>query len=200
MAKTVDYYASLISPWTYLGSQRLEQIAAKHGATVRIFPVDFGVVFPATGGLPLAKRAPERQRYRLMELERWRKHLGVKLTIHPKFFPANENLAAQATWVLKLEQGDPAAIKLAHAVLRAVWAEEKNIADPDTLKDVIAGAGFDADALLAKAAAPEIAERRKQESEAAVARGVFGAPSFVYNDEIFWGQDRLEFLDRALAH
>ena len=199
MAKIVDYYASLISPWTYLGSQRLEQIAAKHGATLRIFPVDFGVVFPATGGLPLAKRAPERQRYRLMELERWRKHLGAPLVMHPKFFPANESLAAQAVWVLKLEQGDAAAIKLAHAVLRAVWVEEKNIADPDTLKGVIVGAGFDGDALLAKAALPETAERRKKESEAAVARGVFGAPSFVYNDEIFWGQDRLEFLDRALA-
>jgi carboxymethylenebutenolidase len=199
MAKIVDYYASLISPWTYFGSQRIEQIAAKHGATLRIIPVDFGVVFPATGGLPLAKRAPERQRYRLMELERWRKHLNMPLVMHPKFFPANENLAAQAVWALKLEQGDAAAIKLAHAVLRAVWTEEKNIADPDALKGVIAGAGFDGDALLAKAAAPEMAERRKKESEAAVARGVFGAPSFVYKDEIFWGQDRLEFLDRALA-
>ncbi|MEO8559980.1 MAG: 2-hydroxychromene-2-carboxylate isomerase [Rhodospirillales bacterium] len=199
MSKTVDYYVTLISPWTYLGSQRFEQIVKKHGATVRIFPVDFGVIFPATGGLPLAKRAPERQKYRLMELERWRKYLGVPLTIHPKFFPANEAQAASATWALKLEQGDAAALKLAHAVLRAVWAEEKNVADPETLKGIIAGAGFDAEALMGKAAAPEIAERRKSESEAAIARGVFGAPSFVYKDEVFWGQDRLEFLDRALA-
>ncbi len=199
MAKTIDYYVSLISPWTYLGSQRLEQIAKKHSATVRIFPVDFGTVFAATGGLPLAKRAPERQKYRLMELARWPKHLGVKLNIHPKFFPASEALAAQCAWVLKLEQGDEAALKLSHAVLRAVWAEDKNIADPVTLKEIIAGLGFDAEALIVKGAAPEMAERRKQESEAAVARGVFGAPSFVYKDEIFWGQDRLEFLDRALA-
>jgi len=199
LAKTVDYYVTLISPWTYLGSARFEQIAARHGATVRIFPVDFGIVFAATGGLPLAKRAPERQRYRLMELERWRKHLGVPLNVHPKFFPANEAQAAHCAWVLKLEQGDAAAMKFSHAVLRAVWAEEKNIADPDTLKAIVAGCGFDAEALMRKAAAPEIAERRKKESEAAIARGVFGAPSFVYKDELFWGQDRLEFLDRALA-
>jgi carboxymethylenebutenolidase len=134
-----------------------------------------------------------------MELERWRKHLGIKLNMHPKFFPANEALAAGCVWALKLEQGDAAAIKLAHAVLRAVWAEDKDIADPQTLKGIIAANGFDADKLLAKGASPEMVERRKQESEAAVARGVFGAPSFVYKDEIFWGQDRLEFLDRALA-
>ncbi len=198
MAKTIDYYATLISPWTYLGSQRFEQIVKNYGAKVRIFPVDFGVVFAATGGLPLAKRAPERQRYRLMELERWRKHLGVPLHVHPKFFPANEALAAGCAWVLKLEQSEESALALSHAVLRAVWAEEKNIADPATLKEIIAGLGFDAVAVMAKGAAPEIAERRKQESEAAIARGVFGAPSFVYNDELFWGQDRLEFLDRAL--
>lgn len=199
MAKIVDYYVALISPWTYLGSQRVEQIAARHKADVRIFPIDLGVVFPVTGGLPLAKRAPQRQKYRLMELERWRKHLGVKLNIYPKFFPANEALAAACVWVVKLEQGEAAAIRLAHAVLRAVWAEDKNIADPDTLKAIIADAGFDAAALMIKAAAPQIAERRKQESEAAIERGVFGAPTFIYNDEVFWGQDRLEFLDRALA-
>jgi 2-hydroxychromene-2-carboxylate isomerase len=84
-------------------------------------------------------------------------------------------------------------------VLRAVWAEEKNIADPETVKGIIADCGFDAGALMQQAAAPEIAERRRKESEAAVVRGVFGAPTFVYNEELFWGQDRLEFLDRALA-
>lgn len=199
MTKTVDYYVTLISPWTYLGSTRFEQIAARHDATVRLFAVDFGVIFPATGGLPLARRAPERQKYRLMELERWRRYLDMKLTLHPKFFPADETLAAGCVWALKLEQGDAAAIRLAHAVLRAVWAEEKNIADADTLHGIVQGAGFDADKLLAKGAAPELADRRKQESAAAIARGVFGAPSFVYNDEIFWGQDRLDFLDRALA-
>jgi 2-hydroxychromene-2-carboxylate isomerase len=199
LAKTVDYYVTLISPWTYLGSARFEQIAARYNLDIRIFPVDFGIVFAATGGLPLAKRAPERQRYRLMELERWRKHLGVPLHVHPKFFPANEAQAAHCTWVLKLEQGDAAAMKLSHAVLRAVWAEEKNIADPETLKAIIAASGLDAEGLMRKAAAPEIAERRKKESEAAIARGVFGAPSFVYNEELFWGQDRLDFLERALA-
>ncbi len=87
MAKHVDYYVSLNSPWTYLGSKRFEAIAAKHKADVTIWPVDFGSVFAVSGGLPLPKRAPQRQAYRMMELKRWRDHLGVKTTLEPKFFP-----------------------------------------------------------------------------------------------------------------
>ena len=94
MTKTIDFYLSLISPWTYLGSGRLEEIARAHGAQVRVKPVDYGAIFPKTGGLPLAKRAPERQAYRLVELQRWSKALGLPLNLHPKFFPAVEQLAA----------------------------------------------------------------------------------------------------------
>jgi len=93
MALHIDYYASLNSPWTHLGAQRLEALAARHRAEVRIFPVNFGVIFPASGGLPLPKRAPQRQAYRLMELERWRAHLGIPIHIKPRFFPANETQA-----------------------------------------------------------------------------------------------------------
>ncbi len=95
MPKHVDYYVSLNSPWTYLGSKRLEAMTQKHGATVTIWPVDFGSVFAVSGGLPLPKRAPQRQVYRMMELKRWRDRLGVKLTLDPKFFPANEAPAAR---------------------------------------------------------------------------------------------------------
>src|SRR4029078_6492345 len=95
MAKHVDYYVSLNSPWTYLASKRLEAMAAKHGADVTIWPVDFGAVFAASGGFPLPKRSPQRQAYRMMELKRWRDHLGIKLTLEPKFFPADEGPAAR---------------------------------------------------------------------------------------------------------
>ena len=116
MAKHVDYYVSLNSPWTYLGSKRFEAMAQKHGADVTIWPVDFGSVFAVSGGLPLPKRAPQRQAYRMMELKRWRDHLGVKITLEPKYFPSNEVPAAQCVIALR-EQGRMAdAIKLAHAV------------------------------------------------------------------------------------
>lgn len=199
MAKHVDYYVSLNSPWTYLGSKRFEAIARKHGADVTIWPVDFGSVFSVSGGLPLPKRAPQRQAYRMMELKRWRDHLGVKTTLEPKFFPANEVPAAKCVIALR-EQGRMAdSIKLAHAVLAALWAEEKDTGDPATLRAIIAACGLDADALMLASQAQEIAGKREAYTKHAIDQGVFGAPSFVIDGEIFWGQDRLDFVDRKLA-
>ncbi len=199
MAKHVDYYVSLNSPWTYLGIKRFEAMTKKYGAEVTIWPVDFGSVFAVSGGLPLPKRAPQRQAYRMMELKRWRDHLGVKTTLEPKFFPANEVPAAKCVIALR-EQGRMAdAIKLAHAVLTGLWAEEKNTGDPATLKEIIAGCGLDAEAVVAASEAPALADKREAYTKHAIAQGVFGAPSFVIDGEIFWGQDRLDFVDRKLA-
>lgn len=199
MNKRIDYYFSLISPWTHLGARRLEQIATRHGASIHPMPVDFGRIFPATGGLPLAKRAPERQKYRMMELIRWRDFLGVPVNLQPKYFPAAERQAALATVAARQAHGDEAALKLAHAVLGAVWAEERNIAEPATLEQLIDRAGLNGAAVLKAAAGPDVAAAYDADIEAALRRGVFGAPTYVYRDELFWGQDRLEFLDRALA-
>jgi 2-hydroxychromene-2-carboxylate isomerase len=199
MPKHVDYYVSLNSPWTYLGSKRFDAMAQKYGATVTIWPVDFGSVFAVSGGLPLPKRAPQRQTYRMMELKRWRDHLGVKTTLEPKYFPSNELPAAKCVIALR-EQGRMAdAIKLAHAVLEGLWAEEKNPGDPATLKAIIAGCGLDADAVMKAGEASDMANKREEYTKAAIAKGVFGAPSFVIDGEIFWGQDRLDFVDRKLA-
>jgi 2-hydroxychromene-2-carboxylate isomerase len=199
MAKHVDYYVSLNSPWTYLGSKRFEVISAKHGAYVTIWPVDFGSVFAVSGGLPLPKRAPQRQAYRMMELKRWRDHLAVKVNLEPKFFPANEVPAAKCVIALR-EQGRMAdAVKLAHAVLNALWAEEKNTGDATTLQAIIVGCGLDAASVMKASEAPGIAEKREAYTRHAIEQGVFGAPSFVIDGEIFWGQDRLDFVDRKLA-
>jgi 2-hydroxychromene-2-carboxylate isomerase len=199
MAKHVDYYVSLNSPWTYLGSMRFEAMAKKHGAHVSIWPVDFGSVFAVSGGLPLPKRAPQRQAYRMMELKRWRDHLGVPLTLEPKFFPANEVPAAKCVIALREFGRMPDAIKLAHAVLRALWAEEKDTGDPATLRAIIAGCGLDADLIMKSAEAPGMAEKRESYTKYAIDQGVFGAPSYVIDREIFWGQDRLDFVERKLA-
>ncbi len=199
MAKHVDYYVSLNSPWTYLASKRFEAMAQKHNASVTIWPVDFGSVFAVSGGLPLPKRSPQRQAYRMMELKRWRDHLGIALTLEPKYFPADEVPAARCVIALR-EQGRMAdAIKLAHAVLSALWTEEKNTGDPATLKAIIAACGLDADAVMQAGAAPETAAKRDEYTKAAIDSGVFGAPFFIIDGERFWGQDRLDFVERKLA-
>jgi 2-hydroxychromene-2-carboxylate isomerase len=199
LAQHIDYYASLNSPWTHLGAARIEALAAKHGATMRIYPVDFGTVFAGSGGLPLPKRAPQRQAYRMMELRRWRDFLGVPINVEPKFFPSSEALSASCVIALRETQGDAPAIRLAHRVLKAVWQDELNPGDAATLAKLIAEVGLDADAVMQLGAEPRWTERRNADTQAALARGVFGAPSYVIGDEIFWGQDRLEFVDRKLA-
>jgi 2-hydroxychromene-2-carboxylate isomerase len=199
LALHVDYYASLNSPWTHLGAARIEAVVRKYGATMRIYPVDFGTIFPASGGLPLPKRAPQRQAYRLQELARWREAIGEPIHIQPKFFPANELPPATAVIAVRETIGDTQAIALAHRVLKALSQEEKNTADPDVLSGLIREVGLDPGAVLALAADPQWAERRMADTRAALDRGVFGAPTYVIGDDIFWGQDRLEFVEKRLA-
>jgi carboxymethylenebutenolidase len=198
MTKTIDYYCSLQSPWTYLGHQRLYAMATKYDAAIHIRPVDFATVFPATGGLPLPKRSPQRQAYRMQELKRWRQFLGLPLTLQPQYFPASERLAAGMVIALRDTQPEQA-LTLAGAVLRAVWAEERDIGDRATLLAIAAENALDGSALLAEAEQDKYSDIIARDSQAAISRGVFGAPSYVYDDEVFWGQDRLDFLERALA-
>ncbi len=196
MPKAIDYYLSLQSPWTYLGSARLQAMAAELGAVVNVMPINFGTIFPASGGLPLAKRAPQRQAYRLTELSRWRDHLGVALNLEPRFFPVDERAAVGL--VIAARQAGADCLSLSHAVLRAVWAEERDIADPATLAAIADECGLAGNDLVAAADSEDIAETYRVDTESALARGVFGAPTYVYNNELFWGQDRLDFLERAL--
>jgi 2-hydroxychromene-2-carboxylate isomerase len=199
MALHIDYYVSLNSPWTHLGAARIEAMAMAHNATLRIYPVDFGAVFAASGGLPLPKRSPQRQAYRLQELARWRDHLGIPIVIQPKFFPADEKLSAGCVIAVRETIGDQPAIKLAHRILKALWQEEKNPADPATLAGLITDVDLDADRVMKLGGEPRWAERREADTHAALDRNVFGAPSYVIGDDIFWGQDRLGFVERRLA-
>jgi 2-hydroxychromene-2-carboxylate isomerase len=199
MALHIDYYVSLNSPWTHLGAARIEAMAMASNATMRIYPVDFGTIFAASGGLPLPKRSPQRQAYRLQELARWRDHLGIPIHVQPKFFPAAEMPSAGCVIALRETVGDQPAIKLAHRILRAVWQDEKNPGDLAVLAELIAETGQDPDQVIKLGSDPKWAERRAADGQAALDRGVFGAPSYVIGDEIFWGQDRLEFVQRRLA-
>jgi 2-hydroxychromene-2-carboxylate isomerase len=199
MALHIDYYVSLNSPWTHLGAARIEAMAMAHDASLRIYPVDFGAIFAASGGLPLPKRSPQRQAYRLQELARWRDHLGIPIVVQPKFFPADEKLSAGSVLAVRETIGHQPAIKLAHRILKALWQEEKNPADPATLAGLITDIDLDADRVMKLGAEPRWAERREADTRAALDRNVFGAPSYVIGDDIFWGQDRLGFVERRLA-
>lgn len=197
MSKVIDYYLTLNSPWSYLGTQRLADIAERHGAQVRVKPTNFGEVFSRTGGLPLPKRAPERQAYRLVELKRWSEYLGIPINPQPDHFPAPEQIAAGMVIAAGETDGQPLA--LAQAFGRAMWEQQRDISDTATCEAIAIETGHHAAELLAKAQEPATAARHQALTEEAIARGVFGAPSYVYRDEIFWGQDRLDFLDRALS-
>ena len=198
MPKLIDYYFTPISPYTYLGHERLLEIAARHGAAIAVKPVDYGRIFPVSGGLPLKQRAPQRQAYRLFELERWSKHLGKPINVKPKFFPVSPDAAAR--WIIAAQvQGDTDALRLAGALFRAVWAEERDISDEPTLASIATEQRLDPALLAAGAASPDAASRYDALTQEAIERQIFGAPTYVYRDEPFWGQDRLDFLDRALA-
>lgn len=196
MAKVVDYYLFMISPFAYLGGPRLQEIARRHGAELRVKPIDMATVFPETGGVPMAKRAPARLDYRLAELRRWRDHLGLPLNIKPAHFPVPHETAARMV-IAAGDGGDAAG--LAQAILTATWAEERDVSDAGTLEEIAGATGHDGAALLAAAERQETATAYAAFSREAVSRGVFGSPSYVYGGEVYWGQDRLDFLDRALA-
>jgi 2-hydroxychromene-2-carboxylate isomerase len=198
MNKQIDYFLFPNSPYAYLGHARLVLIARQHGAAINVKPMDAAKVFPVSGGLPLAKRAPQRLAYRLVELKRWREYLGVPLNLEPKFFPVAGDPSARL--IIAAEEVSPAAaLDIAGRVLKAVWAEDRNIADEATRVAIGNEAGLDGAALVARAQTEEIGARYDRYSQEAIDRQVFGAPTYFYRDEWFWGQDRLDFLERALV-
>ena len=198
MPLTIDYYFAPQSPWTYLGHARLTALAAQFKAQVNVLPVDLGgKVFPISGGLPLGARAPQRQAYRLVELKRFSEFLNQPLHIKPKYFPVAGDDAARLIIAVRQHEGDAAAMKITAAVLAAVWAQERNIADGKLLAELLAEQGLDA-ACMDKSQTQVVQEKYEAYTEQAIAAGVFGAPSYVVDGEIFWGQDRLDFLERRL--
>ena len=195
MRLVVDYYFAPQSPWAYLGHARFAAIAQAAGARINLRPVDLGgKVFPVSGGLPLAQRAPQRQAYRLLEMQRFSAHLGLPLNLHPKFFPVAGDDAARLIIAVDEHDGSDAAMALAGAVMRAVWVEERDIADARELAALQLPARR-----LDDACAPAVQARYEADTQRAVDAGVFGAPSYVVAGELFWGQDRLDFLQRRLA-
>ena len=198
MSLVIDYYLAPQSPWTYFGHARLLQMAKQAGATVRIMPVDLGgQIFPATGGLPVGQRPPQRQAYRLVELQRFSHFLQMPFNLKPKFFPVAGDDAARLIIAVDQHDGADAAMKVCGAVLAAVWVQERDIADASVLQAILQEQDIAADRWQA-ALAPAAQDAYMAYTRKAMDAGVFGAPSYVVDGEIFWGQDRLDFLQRRL--
>lgn len=193
----IDYYFSLTSPWSFMGGERLAAMAKEHGATVTCVPANLGAVFAETGGLPLPKRSPQRQAYRMMELERWPALLGIPLVKEPKYFPYDEGEGVRL--VLAAQKTGKDALKLATELGRALWELDQDPADKAVQDEAAKRAGLDADELRAALSSEEAKAIWEKNSRQAIETGVFGAPSYVIDGEIFWGQDRLDFVERKLA-
>ncbi|MBE0489727.1 MAG: 2-hydroxychromene-2-carboxylate isomerase, partial [Halomonas sp.] len=192
MSRHITYYYTHVSPWSYLGHARLGEIAARHGATIDYMPITLGAIFPRTGGQPLAKRAPARQAYRMAELRRWPRRLGLPLNVEPKHFPTDDRPAARLALAAKARGHDIADLSL--ALMRACWVEERDIAEASTLREIADTVGLDGQALLAEAEGPEAQARLDENCRLALVEGCFGAPWYSVDGEPFWGQDRLELV------
>jgi 2-hydroxychromene-2-carboxylate isomerase len=198
MNQTVEYYFAPNSPWTYLGHQRFVELVRQAGATIGVLPIDLGRVFPVSGGLPLAKRAPQRQAYRLVELRRFSQWLNLPFTLQPRFFPVAADAAARLIIAVQQSDGTQAALRLTGAILQAVWVQERNIADAATLAALLSEQELPAQR-LDESGEPSVQDRYDANTRRAIDGGVFGAPTYVIGGELFWGQDRLDFVQRRLG-
>jgi 2-hydroxychromene-2-carboxylate isomerase len=198
----IDCFYSLSSPWAYLAGPRLEDIVRRHRAKLNLKPFDFQAVVPRTGGVPLRTRPEPRRRYHELELDRWRTHLGMPLVLRPRHYP---QVVTDPDWnkhagfmVIAAGAGGEPALRLSHAILRALWAEERDIADPGVRRAIADENGYDGRALVAAERTDRVQALYRQFTAEALDLGVFGAPTFVVGGELFWGQDRLDFVDRRL--
>ena len=199
----ISCFYSLSSPWAYLGGPKLQDIVRRHRVKLALKPFDFQEVVPKTGGVPIRTRPKPRRDYHAMELARWRDYLGMPLTLAPKHYPQENpspNWNKQAGWmVIAAQQRGLDAFLLSHALLRAVWAEERDIADAATRQAIADENGYDGGALVAAENSAPVQEEYRANSAEAERLGVFGSPTIVCDGELFWGQDRYDFVDRRLA-
>lgn len=193
----IDYYFWLNSDWAYLGADRLEALARRQGVAIHYRPVDLPDVYARTGGILLGQRAPERQAYRIAELKRWCRKLGIHVNPLPAHMCPDAGPASRI--VIAADMAGVAVAPLYKAILRAQWAEERDISSAATLGEILREQGLDVQALLAAAQEPAVERRYRENTDEAVRAGVFGSPSYVFDGELFWGQDRLDMLEEHIA-
>jgi len=195
--QTLDYFFTLMSPYSYLGHEPFLALAKKYGAVVRFRPLRIMELFAATGGLPLAKRAPARQQYRLIELQRWREARAQTLNLAPKHFPTNPERADRAVVAIVRSGADPSGYMA--ATYRSLWAEDRDISEEATITDNLRRTGHDAERVLADADSEAVGQALHDNTAEAIDLNLPGVPGYVRAGEPFWGQDRLDLLEQALA-
>ncbi|CAI7610390.1 unnamed protein product [Penicillium bialowiezense] len=185
----IEFYFSFISLWSYIGSRRFQQLAKQTNAQIVYKPIDLLHIFSISGGLPVKQRSEQRQAYRLLEMERWRKIRDIPIVQQPKFYPADPSLAHRVLLAAIEEKGAD----------KAVWARELDIADRGTIIQLADESGLEGARLLKRAESESyLAKQEADLVEEAELRNVFGAPFYILNGESFWGQDRLEMLQEVI--
>jgi 2-hydroxychromene-2-carboxylate isomerase len=195
----IEYYYGIPSPFTYLGSLQFQAIAKKYSAEIIEKPCDLvGGVFAKTGGIPVPQRSPQRQKYRLDEIKRWSEFLKIEINIKPKFFPPKDpHLPARFTIAANLLD---IKVVFGHEILKQLWSEEKDISDIKNIEKISDSFKIDFKELSTLANSEKVSKIYTDNTLEAIKKNVFGAPTYIYNNELFWGQDRLEFLERALKN
>lgn len=193
----IEYYFSVLSDWAYMGGERLERLARRYQVHIDHMPIRLAEIYAGTGGILLQKRSKQRQDYRLVELKRWSEYLGIPVKLFPKHYPTGDELAS-CTVIAAKHAGCDAGL-LANAILRAIWAEERDISDGAMLIKIADGLGMDGARLVAAAGKPDTIAELDRNTKEAQERGVFGSPFYFFADEIYWGQDRLQFLEDKIA-
>jgi 2-hydroxychromene-2-carboxylate isomerase len=196
MPRQIDYYFSLSSPWAYIGHKLFREVVATYRLKVNHKPVVLVDLFSETGGLPLVKRHPVRQRYRMLELQRWRDKRGLNFHFQPKHVPLNARLA-DGLVIAAIEAGhDPE--QFLRRAFAGVWEDQLDLADAVTLVRLADASGLPGQALVERSATDEISQKYEQNRQDALSVDVFGSPAYVLDGEVFWGQDRIELLADAL--
>lgn len=194
---SIDYYFWVLSDWAYFGGPRLASIGERHGVTINYFPIKMPYVYARTGGILLSQRSKQRQDYRLAELRRWQVKLGMPINEPPRYGTTNEDLASGLIIAAKRD-GQPVE-RISHDILKAAWVEELDVASPDVLLTLANRTLTNASRLLEEAGSHSVQDEFTRYSDDAIEKGVFGSPFYLFEDDIFWGQDRLEFLEEAVV-
>src|ERR1700712_550752 len=196
MPRQVDYYFSFLSPWAYIGHQLFREVVSTYDLEVNYKPLVLVDLFSETGGLPLTKRHPVRQRYRMVELQRWRDRRGLKFHLQPANWPFNARLA-DGVAIAAIEAGLDPERYLARG-FAAVWEDQLSLADPATVAKLADESGLPGEQLVERSGQEAISVAYEQNRQDALANDVFGSPAYVLEGEVFWGQDRIELLEDAL--
>lgn len=196
MSEPIIHYFFVQSPWSFFGFRRVVEIARKHGVAMIHKPCRAADVWEHGGGVPLAKRPKPRQDYRLVELKRWSEFLNIPINLHPKYFPVDETRAART--IIAVQQDGKDVSQLTETLMGDIWLRERDIADAAVIREALIANGLSAE-YLENADLPEIANIYDGNSQSARDHNIFGVPTYFIGNEMFWGQDRLDFVDRALG-